>query len=199
MAVAATARRQGQPNRERLIQLVADLSLLRGESLRLASGAESNFYFNMKPTTFNPEGAHLIAEMVLDEVSCDGAFLVGGLEIGAVPIIACVSQLSFVQGARPLQGFFVRKAAKEHGTRKVIEGLPDGLSIAGRRALLVDDVTTTGSSVLRAVEAAREAGAVVGTVVTVVDRLEGAGANLARHGIRLVALTTSRDYGIVTE
>ena len=149
----------------------------------------------MKPTTFDPEGAALIAELVLDEALRDGAELVGGLELGAVPIVACVRQLSFIRGP-PITGFFVRKAAKDHGTRKIVEGLPEAFTIAGQRALLVDDVTTTGGSVLRAVQAAREAGAEVQTVVTIVDRLEGAEANLARHGLRLIALTTTRDYDI---
>ncbi len=181
--------------RDRLIGLVTRRSLLRGERIKLVSGAQSSFYFNMKPTAFDPEGAALIAELVLDEAERDGARLVGGLELGAVPIVACVAQLSSIRG-RPLAGFFVRKAAKEHGTRKIVEGLPEDLSIAGQRALLVEDVTTTGASVLRAVEAAREAGAEVETVVTIVDRLEGAETNLARHGLRLIPLTTARDYGI---
>jgi orotate phosphoribosyltransferase len=150
----------------------------------------------MKPATFNPEGANLIAELVLDEVRRDKAELIGGLEMGAVPIIACVSQLSFIQNDRPIQGFFVRKTAKEHGTRKLIEGLPEGMHLAGKRVLIVDDVTTTGGSVLKAVEAAREAGGDVRTVVTIVDRLEGAEENLAKHGLRLVALTTANDYCI---
>ena len=181
--------------RDRLIDLVTKRSLLRGGRIKLVSGGESSFYFNMKPTCFDPEGAALVAELVLDEAEREGADLVGGLELGAVPIVACAAQLSFIRG-RPVAGFFVRKAAKEHGTRKIVEGLPEDLLIAGRRALLVDDVTTTGGSVLRAALAAREAGAEVGTVVTVVDRLEGAEANLARHDLRLTALTTARDYGI---
>jgi orotate phosphoribosyltransferase len=188
--------RSGAP-RARLIHLITRCSLLRGSRIKLVSGAESTFYFNMKPTAFDPEGAALVAELVLDEAERDGAELVGGLEMGAVPIVACVSQLSFIRG-HPIRGFFVRKAAKEHGTRKLVEGLPEGVSIAGRRALLVEDVTTTGASVLRAVEAAREAGAEIRTVVTIVDRLEGAEANLARHDLRLIPLTTTRDYGIKT-
>jgi orotate phosphoribosyltransferase len=195
MAVAASGPDRSGSSRDRLIGLVTQHSLLRGSQIRLVSGASSSFYFNMKPSAFDPEGAALIAELVLDEALRDGAELIGGLEMGAVPIVACVSQLSFIRG-RPLAGFFVRKAAKEHGTRKTVEGLPEGVQIAGRRALLVDDVTTTGGSVLRAVEAAREAGAEVHTVVTVVDRLEGAEANLARHDLRLIPLTTARDYGI---
>jgi orotate phosphoribosyltransferase len=95
-----------------------------------------------------------------------------------------------------VQGFFVRKAAKEHGTRKLIEGVPEGVSLGGKRAIIVEDVTTTGSSALAAVAAARVAGLQVGTVVTIVDRLEGAEANFARHGLALRALTTARDYDL---
>jgi orotate phosphoribosyltransferase len=182
--------------RERLIRLVADVSLLQGATIRLASGAESNFYFNMKPATFRPEGAHLIAELVLEEAQRDEADFIAGLEMGAVPIIACVNQLSFIRGERAIQGFFVRKVAKDHGTRKLIEGLPEGVRITGKRVLVVDDVTTTGGSVLKAVEAARKAGGDVRTVVTIVDRLEGAEERLSRHGLRLMALTTAKDYGI---
>lgn len=192
---AASGQERSTSLRDRLIELITSHSLLRGGRIKLVSGAESPFYFNMKPTAFDPEGAALIAELMLDEVLRDGAELVGGLEMGAVPIVACVAQLSFMRG-RPVSGFFVRKAAKEHGTRKIVEGLPENVQIAGKRALLVEDVTTTGSSVLRAVAAAREAGAIVETVVTIVDRLEGAQANLARHDLHLVPLTTARDYGI---
>jgi orotate phosphoribosyltransferase len=195
VAVAASGQDRDGSRRDRLIGLVTKHSLLQGGQTQLVSGASSSFYFNMKPTCFDPEGAALIAELVLAEVVRDGAELVGGLEMGAVPIVACVAQLSFLCG-RPVAGFFVRKAAKEHGTRKVVEGLPEGTSIAGKRALLVDDVTTTGGSVLRAALAARESGAEVRTVVTIVDRLEGAEANLARHDLRLIPLTTARDYGI---
>ena len=196
MAIAAAIRQDAADSpRKRLIDLVSEVSLLRGERVKLASGAESTFYFNMKPATFDPAGSSLIAEMVFSEARRDGAELVCGLEMGAVPIVGCVAQLSSLHG-RPIRGFFVRKIAKEHGTRKTIEGLPEKVSLQGKRVLVVDDVTTTGSSVLKAVEAARAAGANVSTVITIVDRQEGAAENLARHGLRLVPLTLAEDYGI---
>jgi orotate phosphoribosyltransferase len=180
---------------QRLVRIISELSLLRSGQIRLAAGGTSTFYFDMKPTLFCPEGAALVAEWVLDFAAQEGAQFVGGLEIGAVPIVACVSQLSFLRGRPRVQGFFVRKAPKDHGTRKRIEGLsPEVLS--GSRALIVDDVTTTGSSVLQAVEVARSEGAIIGTVLTVVDRLEGAATNLAKHGINLVPLTTAAHYGL---
>ncbi|MCD6042247.1 MAG: pyrE [Burkholderiales bacterium] len=182
--------------RQRLIRIVRRLCLLQGDRFRLASGNESTYYFNMKPAMFNAEGAYLISEFVLEEARKAGAELIGGLEMGAIPIIACSTQLSFTSSSLDISGFFVRKAAKNHGTRTLIEGLSAEASLKDKRALIVDDVTTTGHSVLQAVEAARAAGAVIGTVVTVVDRLEGAETNLAARGLGLVALTTARDYDI---
>jgi orotate phosphoribosyltransferase len=183
--------------RQRLIEIVRARSLLRDTRVRLVSGAESSFYFNMKPTVFDPEGATLVAASMLEELRRDEAEVVGGLEMGAVPIVAGIVQLSFLMRDCPdVQGFFVRKAAKEHGTRKLIEGVAEGTALAGRRAVIVEDVTTTGGSALAAVAAAREAGLEVRTVATIVDRLEGAAENFSRHGLRLVALTTARDYGL---
>lgn len=186
-----------EARRQRLIEIIRARSLDRGTPVRLTSGAESSFYFDMKPTAFDPEGAALIADLVLEQLRRDEAEFVGGLEMGAVPIVACVVQLSFLVPESPgVQGFFVRKAAKKHGTRKLIEGVAEGTALAGRRAIVVEDVTTTGNSALAAVAAAREAGLEVGTVVTIVDRLEGAEASFSRHGLTLRALTTARDYDI---
>lgn len=186
-----------ESKRQRLIEIVRARSLLRGTRIKLVSGAESSFYFNMKPTVFDPEGAAVVADLMLEQVRRDGAALVGGLEMGAVPIVACIVQRSFLtRDGAGVQGFFVRKAAKEHGTRKLVEGVPEDTPLAGRRAVIVEDVTTTGTSALAAAAAAREAGLEIGSVVTIVDRLEGAAANFARQGLRLVALTTARDYDI---
>ena len=134
-----------ESKRQRLIDIVRTRSLARGTRVRLTSGAESSFYFDMKPTLFDPEGAALIADLVLAQVRRDGAEFVGGLEMGAVPIVACIVQRSFlVAEAAGVPGFFVRKAAKEHGTRRLVEGMVAGAALAGRRALVVEDVTTTG-------------------------------------------------------
>jgi orotate phosphoribosyltransferase len=202
MTVLEGERRRGldrapEARRQRLIGIIRARSLARGARIKLTSGAESSFYFDMKPTMFDPEGAALVADLMLEELRRDGAGVVGGLEMGAVPIVACVVQLSFLKSDLPgVQGFFVRKAAKAHGTRKLIEGVAEGTSLAGRRAVIVEDVTTTGTSALTAVAAAREAGLEVGTVVTIVDRLEGAEANFSRHQLELRALTTARDFEI---
>ena len=108
--------------------------------------------------------------------------------MGAIPIVNSVVQRSYDR--KPIPGFFVRKESKQRGTQKLIEGnLTPASSV-----VLVEDVTTTGGSVLRAVEAVRDLGCTVTKVVTVVDRLEGASENLSKHGIELVALFTRDDF-----
>ena len=172
----------------RLCQIISDKALTRGGSYQLASGKSSSYFFDMKPVAFDPEGARLIADAILDALEGQGIEYVGGLEMGAVPIAASVVERSFERA--PVAGFFVRKAPKERGTRKLIEGNLE----PGSNAALIEDVTTTGGSVLRAAEAVRELGCTVTRVVTVVDRLEGARQNLSQHGLDLVALFTLDDF-----
>ncbi len=191
---AVGGRAAADPRKARLIRIIEERSLWRQADFELVSGAASTFYFDMKPTAFDPEGASLIAELILEALAADRVDLIGGLEMGAVPIIACVCQLS--HRARPIAGFFVRKEAKDHGTKRLIEGVPRDQELAGKHAVLVEDVTTTGGSVLAAVGAARDAGCRVSKVVTVVDRLQGAGDNLGRHGIELVALLSAEDFDL---
>ncbi len=173
--------------RGRLLEIIKQKSLLKGH-FKLTSGASSNYYLDMKPTTFDPEGAFLVAEiiysMLKDEHDVDA---VGGLELGAVPIVAAVCARSWQD--RPINGFVVRKEMKSHGTGKQIEGnfKPEATVV------LFDDVTTKGGSVLQAVRAVRERGATVKKIITIVDRLEGAGENLQKEGLALEPIYTTRD------
>lgn len=183
-------------DRRRLIRIVSERSLLRDADVTLASGAGSSFYFDMKRTAFHPEGASLMARLILDEladIDVDVDY-VGGLEMGAVPLVACAVQRSL--SGRRLRGFFVRKRPKDHGTRRLIEGLGPEDSLAGRTAALLEDVTTTGGSALRAVAAARGEGASAPVVVTILDRMEGAADALGRENVALRAILTSRDFGL---
>ena len=173
------------------------LALIRARSLRLgkftlASGRESDLYLNLKPTMMDPRGARLCAEAFLVRVPA-GTDYVGGLEMGAVPVIAALAALSDLAG-RPVRTFFVRKAAKDHGTREVVEGLAGGETLAGKRVLVVDDVATTGGSVLQAVEAARSVGAVVTDALVIVDRQEGGTEALAAAGVRLASVFVGDDF-----
>ncbi len=156
--------------------------------MRLASGRTSDIYFDMKMAMFDPETMGLIADAILEVLRQRGAAQIGGLEMGAVPIIGAVVCRSFPD--YPVNGFFVRKTVKAHGTSKKIEGYFDPAATT----VLLEDVTTTGGSVLDALQAVREAGGAAATVLTVVDREEGAGANLAKEGVELLSLFTKSDF-----
>jgi orotate phosphoribosyltransferase len=175
--------------RNRLAELIRERSFGRRKVV-LASGRESDFYFDMKPTMFHPEGASLLAQMILARLSGLGVDYIGGLEMGAVPLIASVAALSHDQG-KPLPGFFVRKAVKDHGTKKRIEAAE---SLAGKRVAILEDVTTTGGSAIQAVDVARAAGAEVVLVLSIVDRLEGAKESFAHAGVPFASLFTADDF-----
>ncbi|WP_334150879.1 orotate phosphoribosyltransferase [Hyphomicrobium sp.] len=175
--------------RTRLYEIVRTKSFVRGPVV-LASGKESDHYFDMKPSMFDPEGADLLAELIFARISETGADIVGGLEMGAVPLITPISIASRRAG-RPMPGFFVRKTVKDHGTRKLVEGLSD---VAGKRVVIVEDVTTTGGSAMKAVEALTAAGATVTLVVSILDREEGAEKLYADAGIPFASLFKASEF-----
>jgi orotate phosphoribosyltransferase len=179
--------------RARLVEVVKLRSFSIGAETRLVSGRSSSFYFDMKPTMLHPEGAHLIGELVLDALAGADVDMVGGLEMGAVPLATAVAAASYARG-RPLPAFFVRKQAKEHGARKLVEGLAPGETLAGKRIAVLEDVTTTGGSASKAIEALRAEGAIVDRVVAVVDRLEGAADNFKAAGISFTPILTAADF-----
>ena len=168
-------------SRARLAEIIRKRSFGRGE-ITLASGRKSNFYFNLKPTMLDPEGATLLAELTYEAVKGDGLDYVGGLEMGAVPLAGAVAQLSWIKG-HPIAAFFVRKKPKEHGARLAVEGLAKSESLEGKRVAIIEDVTTTGDSALKAVEAVRDAGAQIALILTMVDREEGAAETFAKAGL----------------
>lgn len=154
--------------RARLADIIRARSFGYGE-IKLASGRTSNFYFNMKPTMLDPEGAALIAELTLDALGEFDIDAIGGLEMGAVPIAGAIAQLSFLRG-RPIPAFFVRKQPKDHGAKLAIEGLAPGETMKGKRVVVVEDVTTTGGSVREVLEVVRAAGAQPIGVAAIVNR-----------------------------
>jgi orotate phosphoribosyltransferase len=186
MAEAETAR-------SRLIEIIRARSLRTGGAIKLASGKTSSFYINLKPTMMHAEGAHLIAALLLEELRDAPIDLVGGMEMGAVPLAASLVAMSHGQD-RPLRAFFVRKQAKDHGTRSLVEGLAEGETLRGKRIAMLEDVTTTGASTMRAIEALQAEGAIVDRVIVVVDRLEGADDTFKAAGIPFTALLTAADF-----
>jgi orotate phosphoribosyltransferase len=189
LQAAAAPERALSRAQERLLDIIKRKSLLTaGGPFKLASGAMSDYYLDLKPTMFDPDGAALIGEIINAMLAEDhDVDAIGGLELGAVPIVAAVSALS-VRG-RPIKSFVVRKENKGHGTDKKI----DGNFMPNTTVVLVEDVTTRGGSVMQAVRAVRAKGATVKRIITIVDRLEGAAENLRKEGIELEAIFTSRD------
>ena len=179
--------------RNRLIEIVNKRSFSTGGETKLVSGRSTTFYFNMKPTMLDPEGGHLIATLILDALEGSDVDLIGGLEMGAVPLAVAVAVSSQIKGW-PLRAFFVRKQAKEHGAKKLVEGLAPGESLQGKRIVVLEDVTTTGGSAMKAIEALKVEGAIIDRVITVVDRLEGAADTFKAAGVPFSALLTVADF-----
>ncbi len=184
---------QSADKRGRLIELIKARSFQEGPAFKLASGKTSTFYFNMKPTMLDSEGAFLVASLILDQLEGVAADLIGGLEMGAVPIAASVAAIAHTRG-RKLPAFFVRKQAKEHGTQSLVEGLAKGDSMAGKKVVIVEDVTTTGGSALKAAQALKAEGAEIVRVITIVDRLDGAAEAFASAGLEFVPLLTLAEF-----
>ena len=183
----------GSRKRSRLVEIVKARSFQEGPEMKLASGKTSTFYFNMKPTMLDPEGAALIADLMLDAMGDETVDLVGGLEMGAVPIATAIAAVSQLQG-RPVGAFFVRKQAKEHGTQSLVEGLVRGDTMQGKRIVVVEDVTTTGGSALKAAKALAAEGATIVRVLTIVDRLDGAADAFREAGLDFVPILTLSDF-----
>jgi len=170
--------------------------IIRTESLKLgqftlASGRSSAYLFQLRQTTMLPEGAALLGEIIVEYMKEHGIRCVGGLESGAVPLAVSAAIVSHFKGY-PIEAFFVRKAQKEHGARERI----DGHLGAGAQPLLVDDVATTGGSILKAIERMESDGrhVCVDRALVVVDREEGATENLRHQGIKLATIFKKSDF-----
>lgn len=174
----------------RLIALVTELAVRRG-TFTLASGATASYYIDARVPTLHHEAGPLIG-VLLQQLTADWQFeAVGGLTLGADPVALAMLHAP----GRPLDAFVVRKAVKDHGTGKRIEGP----SVAGRRVLAVEDTSTTGGSVLTAVDALVETGATVVGVATVIDRATGAREAIEARGLPYRALIDLADLGLSSQ
>ena len=174
----------------RLKEIVREKSYITDGDFKLASGATSNFFFDMKVTMLDPEGASLAADLILDKIKGENIQAIGGLVIGACPIASAVCVKSFERGT-PVNAFYVRKEPKKRGTQKMIEG---AALKPGDRVVMVEDVTTSGGSVLQAIDVVQELGCKVVKVITLVDREQGAKENLAQKGLTLDPVFTRHDF-----
>jgi orotate phosphoribosyltransferase len=172
----------------RLREIICKKSLRTDKEYTLSSGEKSGYYFDMKPTTLDPEAANLLGPMLYTLVSDSIGVFVGGLAVGAIPVIAILVHYSYSR--RGIMGFYVREEIKNHGTQNLIEGfLEDGANV-----IMFDDVTTSGSSVMKAVDAVRGRGCKVLKVITIVDRREGAAERFEREGLEFISLYTTKDF-----
>ena len=176
-------------NRDDLRKLIADLAVVHGRVV-LSSGAEADYYIDLRRITLHHAAAPLVGAVMLDTVEGWDFAAVGGLTLGADPVATAMMHAAASRGT-PLDAFVVRKAEKTHGTQRRIEG-PD---VAGRRVLAVEDTSTTGASVLTAVEALREAGAQVTGVAVIVDR--GAGDAVRAAGLDYRSAFSLADLGLM--
>ena len=172
--------------KQRLAELVKELAVVHGR-VTLSSGKEADYYVDLRRATLHHEASPLIGEL-LRELTADWDYAhVGGLTLGADPVATAV-----MHAGEGVDAFVVRKEAKKHGMQRRIEG-PD---IEGKRVLVVEDTTTTGNSPLTAVAAAREAGAEVVGVATVVDRATGAKDVIEAEGLKYRYLLGLEDLGL---
>ena len=175
-----------------LSALVRELAVVHGR-VTLSSGTEADHYVDLRRVTLHHRGAPLVGRL-LRLLTADWAYdAVGGLTLGADPVAAAVLHAAATEpDAHPVDAFVVRKAAKQHGMQRLVEG-PD---VAGRRVLVVEDTSTTGGSPLTAVRAVRAAGAEVVGVATVVDRDTGAREAIEAEGAPYRALLGPADLGL---
>lgn len=159
-------------DRARLLEIIRERAIVHGR-VTLSSGAEANYYVDLRRITLDGESAPLVGRVMGELVADLAPDAVGGLTLGADPVATSMLHAAAAGGGR-LDAFVVRKAGKAHGLQQRIEGP----SVSGRRVVVVEDTTTTGSSPLDAVAAVREAGGEVLAVATIADRATGAGARI---------------------
>jgi len=189
---------------DRLLQLALERGALQYGDFTLSSGKKSKYYFDGRRLSLDPEGAYLIGKAVLPIVREARADAIGGLTLGADPIVTAVALASYLEGAggqqpagnwspagrrwkqdiKGISAFIVRKEAKAHGTGQSIEGR----LVPGSRVAIIDDVCTTGGSLFQAIAAAEAVGCTVVKVLALLDRREGGAEELRRRGYDFVAL-----------
>ncbi|MEK6727657.1 MAG: orotate phosphoribosyltransferase [Candidatus Omnitrophota bacterium] len=177
--------------KEKLFGLLEREALKRG-SFVLSSGKASNYYLDGRVITLTPEGSYLVASIILELVKDKKIDAIGGPTLGADPILGAIACLSHINRT-PIQTFIVRKAVKEHGAQRQIEG--PALKEKSK-VILVDDVATTGKALVEAKEALDKISATIESAIVIVDRNEGARENLAKAGIKLESIFTIKDFGL---
>jgi orotate phosphoribosyltransferase len=175
-------------------QLLKDLKRLSFQRKRvvLSSGKISDYYFDARISSLSSKTAHAIAVVILAMIKKDRVDAVGGLTLGADPIVGAIVALSHTT-CTPVNGFIVRKSEKAHGMKKLIEGPQLKKS---SRVVIIDDVCTTGASTTQAIKAAQDIGCTVVRVIAVVDREEGGREAVQHYGLTLESIFTIKDFNV---
>jgi orotate phosphoribosyltransferase len=176
--------------RARLLEIIKDKAIVHGR-VTLSSGKEADYYVDLRRITLDGEASPLVGVVVRDLVADLGYDAIGGLTLGADPVATAVLHASASAGDRK-DAFVVRKAGKAHGLQQRIEGPP----VEGRRVVVVEDTSTSGSSALEAVAAVREAGGEVVAVASIADRDTGAGEKFAQAGLEYRFVYGLQDLGL---
>jgi orotate phosphoribosyltransferase len=175
-------------SRARLLELFKNRAVFFGQFI-LASGKQSSYYINSKKAIFNAQAVWLLGDVLYHMTKDLDLQAIGGPEVGAIPM-ACAAAMRYHEQGQNIEAFYVRKQAKSHGTQEMVEGVVR----PGDRVAVVDDVLTTGGSVLQAIQEVERLGAKVAVVLCIVDRLEGARDALTRF--EFLPIFTIRDFGI---
>ncbi len=179
-----------QYNKSALIELFRQRALKFGD-FTLASGKQAKYYLDGKQITLHSHGLQLVSAGLWEQLRDAGVQAVGGMSIGADPIVAGVLAAAATEGYE-LLGFLVRKDSKDHGTKKFVEGPVE----PGMKVAIVEDVVTTGGSSLKAIERVEEFGCEVIRVATIIDRMEGGRAAFESRGYQFSSLLTIQDFGL---
>jgi orotate phosphoribosyltransferase len=177
--------------KEKLFNLLNQEALTRGKFV-LSSGKVSDYYLDGRVITLSPQGAYLVASIILDMLKGEILDAIGGPTLGADPIVGALAALSYIN-RQPIKTFIVRKQAKEHGRLQQVEG--PALK-NGNRVILVDDVATSGKAILEAKQVLDKIGVIADKAIVIVDRNQGAVNNLAKVGVKLESIFKIADFGL---
>lgn len=188
-----------EEKKHKILQLAERLGALTFGDYLLSSGEKSKYYFDGRILTLNPEGAYLIGETILEEVYDCSAEAIGGPTLGADPIVSAVILTSYLKGSF-VEGFLIRSSAKDHGREQIIEGSLSGKKAESHklRVVIVDDVCTSGGSLMHSISAVEAQGCEVVRVVVILDRLQGGSEAIRNSGYCFVPLLVASPQGSVT-
>ncbi|MFN4227392.1 MAG: orotate phosphoribosyltransferase [Candidatus Ratteibacteria bacterium] len=173
--------------KERLKRILHERAVVFKEVV-LSSGKRSNFYIDCRVITLSPEGLYLVSKIIFEMIKNENIDAIGGLTLGADPIVSGVCLISYIE-KKPINGFIVRNVKKEHGMEKIIEGnLKENSNV-----VIVDDVATTGSSILKAIEVVESYNCKIKKVICIVDREEGAKQEIEKKGYKLESIFKKSD------